>query len=171
MGKVPILKVDGAVIFESAVINEYLDETNPPSMHPTDPLQRALNRSWVEYATGLIVAVMAMYSAEDEADYKRAFKTCVEKLTILDSQIQHAPYFNGETFALIDAAYAPIFMRLDLMNRRHPLELEKTAPKAWAWGQEMLKRESVVKSVVPDFTEVFYEYIEEGGGYAAQLFE
>ena len=46
MGRVPVLRVDGkTVIFESAVINEYLDDVTPPSLHPADPLERALNRA------------------------------------------------------------------------------------------------------------------------------
>ena len=50
LGQVPALRVDGdAVIFESAVINEYLDEVTPGQLHPADPLQRAINKSWIEF--------------------------------------------------------------------------------------------------------------------------
>ena len=41
LGKTPLLQVDDAVIFESAVILEYLEETVPPALHPATPLQRA----------------------------------------------------------------------------------------------------------------------------------
>ena len=45
LGKVPLLQVDGdAVIFESAVICEYLEDTQPHPLHPADPLQRARRR-------------------------------------------------------------------------------------------------------------------------------
>ena len=44
--KAPILVVDGEhVVFESAVINEFVDEVTPGRLHPSDPLPRALNRS------------------------------------------------------------------------------------------------------------------------------
>lgn len=170
LGKVPVLRVGGVVVFESVVISEYLDETNPPSMHPADPLQRALNRSWIEYAAGLIGSVIKLYNAEDEADYTRAYKSCEDQFTVINAQLKHAPYFNGDAFALIDAAYAPPFMRLSLMNERHALGLDEIAPAAWAWGQRLLERDSVVRSVVPDFAELFYTFIDEGGGYAARLF-
>ena len=40
-GKVPVLRVDGdSVLFESAVINEFIDEASPGSMQPEDPLRR-----------------------------------------------------------------------------------------------------------------------------------
>src|SRR5690349_19511858 len=38
LGKVPLLKIGDAVIFESAVIVEYLEETQPNPLHPSDPL-------------------------------------------------------------------------------------------------------------------------------------
>ena len=44
LGKVPLLKVGDAVIFESAVILEYLEETQPSPLHPADALQRAEHR-------------------------------------------------------------------------------------------------------------------------------
>ena len=50
LGKVPVLRVDGdAVIFESAVINEFLDDITPGQLHPEDPLTRATNKSWIEF--------------------------------------------------------------------------------------------------------------------------
>ena len=50
-GKVPVLRIDDDVsVFESAVISEYLDEVTPPPLMPEDPLTRAINRSWIDYA-------------------------------------------------------------------------------------------------------------------------
>src|ERR1700716_3452564 len=60
LGKVPVLKVerDGhvpAIVFESAVILEYLEETAPgEKLHPADPLERAQHRSWIEFGSSLL---------------------------------------------------------------------------------------------------------------------
>jgi len=44
--KVPALTIDDKVsLFESNAINEYLDETIPPRLHPEDPIERAVNRA------------------------------------------------------------------------------------------------------------------------------
>ena len=44
LGKVPVLRADGdTVLFESAVINEYIDETTAAPLQPADPLLRAQN--------------------------------------------------------------------------------------------------------------------------------
>ena len=39
LGKVPLLRVGEVVIFESAVILEYLEETQPKPLHPADPVR------------------------------------------------------------------------------------------------------------------------------------
>jgi glutathione S-transferase len=40
-GKVPVLKVDDEILFESNAIAEFLDETVEPRLHPEDPIKRA----------------------------------------------------------------------------------------------------------------------------------
>jgi glutathione S-transferase len=50
LGKTPVLKVGDRAIFESAVILEYLEETQPHPLHPADPLTRGaslLDRVWL----------------------------------------------------------------------------------------------------------------------------
>ena len=54
LGKVPLLRVDDAVLFESAVICDYLDETLEPRLHPADPLERARHRAWIEFASTVL---------------------------------------------------------------------------------------------------------------------
>jgi glutathione S-transferase len=41
LGKTPVLQVGDSAIFESAVILEYLEETQPKPLHPADALHRA----------------------------------------------------------------------------------------------------------------------------------
>ena len=48
-GKVPVLKVDDDVLFESNAIAEYLDEAVEPTLHPKDPIKRARNRAWTDF--------------------------------------------------------------------------------------------------------------------------
>ena len=50
LGKVPVLRVADVVLFESAIINEYLDETHPPALHPQDPERRAHNRLFRDWS-------------------------------------------------------------------------------------------------------------------------
>jgi len=69
LGKTPVLKVGEAAIFESAVILEYLEETQPLPLHPPDPLRRAEHRSWIEFGSATLNDIAAFYSAPDEASF------------------------------------------------------------------------------------------------------
>src|SRR5215469_1520462 len=50
LGKTPVLKVGSSAIFESAVILEYLEETQSGPLHPKDPLKRAEHRAAIEFS-------------------------------------------------------------------------------------------------------------------------
>ena len=70
--KVPVLRIDDKVsLFESNAINEYLDETIAPRLHPDDPVERAINRAWTDYVPTFAEQVTGMAYADDEADYKK----------------------------------------------------------------------------------------------------
>ena len=47
LGNTPVLLVGDSAIFASAVILEYLEETQPNPLHPADPLARAEHRAWI----------------------------------------------------------------------------------------------------------------------------
>ena len=66
LGKTPVLLVGDEAIFESAVICEYLEETALPHLHPTNALQRAQHRSWIEFGSALLNSIGAFYNAPDE---------------------------------------------------------------------------------------------------------
>src|SRR6201991_5093248 len=54
LGKTPVLQVGDKAIFESAVILEYLEETQPNPLHPADPLTRAEHRAWIEFGSAVL---------------------------------------------------------------------------------------------------------------------
>src|SRR5262245_31097411 len=70
LGKVPLLKVGDAVIFESAVILEYLEETEANPLHPADPLHRAEHRAWIEFGSSILNDIWSFYTAPDEASLR-----------------------------------------------------------------------------------------------------
>src|SRR4051794_25978516 len=67
LGKTPVLQVGGTAIFESAVILEYLDETQPAPLHPADPLKRAEHRGWMEFGSAVLNDIAGFYAAPDAA--------------------------------------------------------------------------------------------------------
>ncbi len=50
-GKVPVVVVEGDVLYESNVVNQYLDEVaDGPELLPRDPKERAYARIWMSHA-------------------------------------------------------------------------------------------------------------------------
>lgn len=169
-GKVPLLKVGNqAVLFESAIINEYLDETTPPRLHPEDPVQRALNRAWIEFGSACIVDLYMLTVAGSAAGFEEHRQNLTSKLRRLESEIAPAPYFNGSQFSLVDAAYAPLLIRLELINQAHPILDASEFPRLEAWHDALLELPSVKGSVVPDFVRLYLDHIRARGGYFAGL--
>lgn len=169
MGKVPVLRVDGErVLFESAVINEYLDETNPPPLHPQDPWRRAHNRSWIEFGANLIGRQYRMLVAPDEGGYIQERDGLLADLWHLENQLGEGPFFNGAAFALTDTAYAPLLMRLGIIERYYPQGWLTQTPKVGAWRQALLARPSVRESVVSDFEARFRQRFVRQGGWLGQ---
>ena len=170
MGRVPVLRVDGkTVIFESAVINEYLDDVTPPSLHPTDPLERALNKSWIEFGGSCCSLTFQIMVAAD----KQSFDDTVEQLTANLGQVEavfgDGPMFNGDAFALIDAAYAPIFIRLDVFRDLLGLDITAKLPKLGAWAERLLAMPEVQAARVPELPDLFRQLITSRDAWAQNL--
>lgn len=142
--------MEETTLFESMVICEYLDEVNPPSLHPSDPLRRAVNRSWAEFSSELFKSLYRLSSAEESEGFEQERSRTRKKLEQLEEQLGEGPFFNGPDFALVDAAIAPGFMRLELMEELRPLALFERLFKVKRWSDAVLSRESVRNSVVPE---------------------
>ena len=164
-GKVPVLKVDGdSVIFESAVINEFVDEIAPGSMQPVEPLARALNRAWVEFGSACLMDHHNLLTAKDEATFEDARAALNDKLTRLEPLLTRSPYFNGPELSLVDTAYAPLFMRLALISETRTVYGADEFPRVAAWSQALLSLACVQRSVVPEFKTLYQDFIRSKDG-------
>ena len=165
LGKVPILIIEDTVIFESATINEYLDEIAPGrKLQPSDPLQRAHNRAWIEFTSTVLVTRNQMQHAKTEQETRRLAAIVNGQLARLEEQIDNGPFFNGNDFSLVDAAAAPLFQRLAWLLELAPdLGVLDDLPKVTAWSEALLQRESVKRSTVADIRERYLGYLQGNG--------
>jgi glutathione S-transferase len=109
LGKVPVLKVDDEILFESAVINEYLDEITGGELQPKDPLARAKNRAWIEFASNMLGNLYMMKMSKDEEHFDKYRELLVSQLHRVEERLGEGPWFNGAEFSLADTAFAPLF--------------------------------------------------------------
>src|SRR3984893_6848286 len=108
LGKTPVLVVGDHAIFESAVVLEYLEETQGHPLHPADTLARAEHRSWIEFGSAVLNDIAGLYSASDDAAFKAKAAQLEARFARLESRLVAAPWFDGERFALVDAVFGPV---------------------------------------------------------------
>ena len=167
-GKVPILRVeDQHSIFESAVINEFLNEITPGNLLPDEPLQRAINRGWIEFASACVLDLAAIMRAENAEKFDAAHAALTKKMTRLESALGAGPYFTGGELSLVDFAYAPLFMRAELLGLGEDVYPAANCPGIAPWSQALLGLAAVKDSVVPEFPELLRGRIREMAPYTA----
>jgi glutathione S-transferase len=161
LGKVPVLKVeqegrDDAFVFESGVILEYIEETAPgPKLHPSDPLERAQHRAWIEYGSTVLGDLYRFSSAKDDAELATAKQALSAKFGRLESTLGEGPFFAGQQFSFVDAVFGPAFRQLDAVDTVVKTGVLDLFPKVSAWRQALAGRPSVKTAVPADFVELF----------------
>lgn len=172
-GKVPVLKVrqdnaQDAILFESMVICEYLDETQGGApMYPVDALARARNRAWIEFASQTQAEAWQFLHARDSAtaDAKRtAFR---ERLGKLESEIGAGPFFDGSAFGMVDAVYAPLFRYFESIDATVAHQIFDGLPRISAWREALEARSSVRDAVVEDYADRFQTHLRQQGALIA----
>jgi glutathione S-transferase len=164
--KVPVLQVDDEVLFESAVINEYLDEITGGDLQPKDPLARAKNRAWIEFASNMIGNLYMMKMSKDEASYLKYRGRIEDLLRRVEKRLGDGPWFDGENFSLCDTAFAPFFRQDCVFDGRLSVIDPATTPKVAAWADRLLALPEVRDSVVDEFEDLYLAAMEKNGSYS-----
>jgi glutathione S-transferase len=158
LGKVPLLRIredDGTevVLFESAVICEYLEDTQPNPLHPADPLERARHRGWVEFGSSILGDVWGFETAKDAGAAAGKAADLAAKFARLEAALGEGPYFAGERFSLVDAVFGPIFRYFDVFDLIADYGIFAATPKVRAWRAALAARPSVADAVAPDYAQ------------------
>lgn len=170
LGKVPVLKVnDTEVLFESAVINEFVDDVTPGTLKPSDPLTLAKNRAWIEFGGTCLADLYMMADAKTENEMQQQTNVCRERLQHVENILTHTAFFNGGDFALVDAAYAPLLIRLDFLCRKIDFLDWNGYTKLDRWKENLLGLESVQDSIIEDFELHYANKIRAQNGYLGSL--
>lgn len=167
-GKVPLLMIGDVTLFESAAIAEFLDEISGGGMLPRDPVERARHRAWIEYASGTLAEIGALYSARDAAAFEARREALVARFQRVSEEVQN-PWFGGDEFGIVDAAFAPVFRYLDEFEREATLFLLADLPNLADWRDRLLRRESVKASVLPDFPDRLHAFLVSRNSHLSQL--
>lgn len=120
-GKVPVLIDDGTVLYESCIINEYLDDKYPhPPLMPRDPAAKAKARILIDYGMvhfdgpyQKLRLELLKEQKEQNAEIIESAKGDLKRLLRrFEEELGDQPYLMGE-FSLVDADLLPRFARLE----------------------------------------------------------
>ena len=146
-GKVPVLTDDSTVLYESLVINEYLEEKYPdPPLLPKDPAKKAKARILIDYGMAHFdsayqkLRMELMKEAKDQSQpiIDGAKSDLRKLLQRFEDEIGDQPYLLGD-FSLVDADLIPRFTRLEGFG----ILPESTLPRLGKYMERMKARPSI----------------------------
>ncbi|MGZ5495078.1 MAG: glutathione S-transferase N-terminal domain-containing protein [Thermoanaerobaculia bacterium] len=143
--RVPVLVDRDLILYESNIINEYIDDRFPhPQLMPADPVMRARARLFLyRFEQELFSHVEPV-----EKNFKSADKC---RAAIRDNLVQIAPvfarqkYMLGEEFSMLDVAIAPLLWRLDHYN----IVLPKPAAPLMKYAERIFTRPAFIEALTP----------------------
>jgi glutathione S-transferase len=169
LGKVPVLKVGDDVIFESAVIAEFLEDAVAPPLHPADPVRRADHRAWIEFAGVVLSDIWGFYNAPDAQAFEKKRQDLAQRFQRLEERLVAEPWFDGAAFHLVDAAYGPVFRYFDVFDAIEDFQILKGKPKVARWRKALKERPSVKSAVVRDYPERLKDFIVKRNSHMSSL--
>ena len=169
LGRTPVLQVGDTAIFESAVILEYLEETQPKPLHPADPLRRAEHRGWIEFGSAVLNDIAGLYSAADEAAFKAKVTQLEARFSRLEARVVASPWFDGESFSLVDAVFGPVFRYFDVFDDIGDFGILAQKPKLARWRASLAARPSVRTAVSAEYPALLRDFLKRRNSWISHL--
>lgn len=146
-GQVPILVERDLVLYESNIINEYIDERFPhPQLMPADPVMRARTRLFLfNFERELFVHVQTLENSKNEKAMEKGRAMIRDRLTQLAPIMLKNKYMLGDDFSMLDVALAPLLWRLD----HYGIDLPKTAAPLMKYAERMFSRPAYIEALTP----------------------
>lgn len=146
-GKVPVIADGAIVLYESCIINEYLEEkySEPPLMSK-EVAKKAKIRILIDYGMNHFdphyMNLRKEFSKEEKERDSEALEGARRELKNLllrfEREIGEQPYLAGN-FSLLDADLIPRFLRMEAMA----VLPDPSLPRLGAWLKRMKERPSV----------------------------
>ena len=135
--RLPVLVERDLILYESNIINEYIDERFPhPQLMPADPVMRARARLFLHrFEKELFIHIDALESGhQKQQDRARGL--------VRDALMQIAPVFAkhkhmlGDDYSMLDVAITPLLWRLDYYG----IQMPKQAAPLMKYAERLFAR-------------------------------
>lgn len=120
-GKAPVLVERDLVLYESNIINEYIDDRFPhPQLMPADPVMRARARLLLYRFEQELFCHIAAFDTSDQKTIDKARTVIADHLTMISPIFDKQKFMLGDEFSMLDVAIAPLLWRLEHFEIRLP---------------------------------------------------
>jgi glutathione S-transferase len=150
LGRVPLLLHGGAKLWESAIINEYLDERFPDlPLMPASLPDRALARIWIKFADERLYSTTHSFIFARDMGARRKFAAEItESVLFLENELMakrlgNGPYVFGKQFTLADIALYPWFEQVSALQQLSEFRLPIGCANVSKWSRMVSERRAV----------------------------
>lgn len=163
LNKVPLLLVDDkTILFESAVIAEYLDEISHSTALPEKPEEKAFCRAWIEFGNRLVGSFhSALWEAEET--YQTLWAEVHVQLTRLNAikGERGQEFFISNNFSLVDSAFASVFLRMSLLDTQYDFPVLSKYKNLLKWQDKLIHLPYVIKGHPDNFNDLWQQRVEQ----------
>lgn len=146
--QVPVLVERDLILYESNIINEYIDERFPhPQLMPGDPVMRGRGRLVLHRMEKELFSLVQTLENADSTNKEqaKAREAIGNGLTLLAPAFSKNKYILGDEFSMIDVALSPLLWRLDYYD----IKLGKSAAPLLKYAERIFQREAFIEALTP----------------------
>jgi len=161
LGKVPVLAInDTQVLFESSVISHYVHEISDSPLFSSNTYEKHQQLAWVEFASQVLIDIARLYKAKNDVLLTGPIQDIESKFQVLENTIGPGPWFSGDKFGAVDAAFAPVFRYFNVINPLLERDLFANLPALQSWRSALEKRPSVQTAVAETYPHQLFTFLQ-----------
>jgi len=147
--KTPVLVCGGHAVFESTLINEYIDERFPdPPLMPEGARERSNVRKWIHYCEHRLLPMLTTIARTRDPDSRKyAVKKFGDEAQRFGRDVLtedwRGPYLFGDRFTLADLCFSTLFRTIETLDDP---ALSLGHPALQRWAHNILSRPSIVRA-------------------------
>ena len=144
--RLPVLVERDLVLYESNIINEYIDERFPhPQLMPADPVMRARARLMLFNLEVELFSQVEAIESSREKQVERARQQITDRLIEFAPVFTRSKHMLGDEFSMLDVAIAPLLWRLD----HYGIKLGKAAAPLMKYAERIFSRPAFIEALTP----------------------
>ena len=142
--QVPVLVERDLILYESNIINEYIDDRFPhPQLMPADPVMRARAGSFSSGSSRRCLSTSNRSRRARRSRPKKARGLIRDNLTQIAPVFAKQKHMLGEEFTMLDVAIAPLLWRLD----HYGIQLPKQSAPLMKYAERLFSRPAFIDAL------------------------